>query len=155
MNTIKISFILILLLLGSLLWIWMSVSSKKDAIEFWRQGIQTEAKVLGLDHTYDGPRGISSKYYKLSIFGEEHVVRLNYKFNDGAIIKVLVLPGPPIKVTLGDKESGLFEIYSTISDGSLWAIGNIVLDIVIVFTDVMLIIGLFNLWFGKSESTNL
>ena len=154
MNPIKTSFILILLLLGSLLWIWLSLSIKKDAITFWRHGIQAEAIVLGLDHIYEGTRGITSKYYKLSIFDEEHVVRLNYEFKDREIIKVLVLPGPPMKVTLGNEKSSLFEIYSLMSDGILWAICHIALDMVIVFMDVMLIIGLFNVWFGKNESTN-
>ena len=150
MNAIKSSFVIILLLLGSLLVIWTGISLTMDAMAFWRHGIQTESEVLSLHDISTSTKGGTTYYYKLAVYGEEHIDKFRYELSDGDIITVLVLPGPPLKVALGDEASSIFEIFSLLIGSQLLAVCFIALVMLIVCVDVILLIGLWNIWFGKN-----
>lgn len=154
MNSIKSSFLIILLLLGSLLLIWIGTLLTTEAIAFWRHGVQTEAEVLSLHHISRSTKGGDTYYYKLKVYDEENIGKFRYELSEGDIITVLALPGPPLKVALGDEESSLFEIFCLLIGSKLVAICFIALVILSVCLDVVLLIGLWNIWFGIDHTTS-
>jgi hypothetical protein len=154
MSSIKSSFLIILFLLGSLLLIWIGTLLTTEAIAFWRHGIPTEAEVLGLHDISRSTKGGNTYYYKLKVYGEEHIGKFRYELSEGDLITVLALPGPPLKVALGDEESSLFEIFCLLTGSKLVAICFIALIILSVGMDVVLLIGLWNIWFGIDHTTS-
>lgn len=140
--------------MGSLLLIWIASLSTTEALAFWRHGIPAEAEVMGLHHISRSTKGGNTYYYKLKVYGAEHIGKFRYELSEGDIITVLALPGPPLKVALGDEKSSLFEIFCLLIGGKLVAICFIALVILSVCMDVVLLLGLWNIWFGIDHTTS-
>ena len=142
MKLVPALLLLIFLFVGSLVIMYAGAHVATEAYEFWKHGIEAEATVLSLDDIYHG-RGGNTYYYKLAIQDEEVVDGFSYELTVGDTVTVLVLPETPGQVALGDEESSLFEIFSSMAGGWFMAVLVVVLE---VFVFVMAIVLLICIW---------
>ena len=112
----------LIILAGFPFMLWAGVSLSIDTYMFWKYGEEKEAIVTSFDHTTSAGKGGVTYYYELQIDSDHLVKGFPNKLPVGKKINVLVLPENPKKITLGNKNSGLFEIASHLLGGSFFVV---------------------------------
>lgn len=90
---------------------WSAISLGSSSYAFWKNGRETTAVVLHLDHVSGSAKGGNSYYYNLNVEGQKIIQSFRCKLLEGSTYKVLFLDEKR-EVILGTSEVGLFEIYS-------------------------------------------
>ena len=139
MKPIPTLLFLVAMFVGCVVVIYAGVHGAAEAYAFWKYGIESEATVLSLDDIYHG-RGGKTYYYKLAVLDEEYIDGFSYELSIGDTITVLVLPESPGQVALGDEESSLFEIFSLMVGGWIWAILIVVFELFLVGWSILLLV---------------
>ena len=109
-----------LCLIGIPLSIWSGYYLCSDSYNFWRHGIAKSALVISMDHRDYVYRGGTTFWYKIVIDGEESTAPFRIKLPEGKYVPILVLPEDRSKLTIGSKNSSLFEIYSYAIGGEIF-----------------------------------
>jgi hypothetical protein len=126
-------FIFLFILAGFPILAWAGYALAVDTYMFWKHGVEKKAEVIALDHTSSSRKGGTTYYYELNIEDNRLVEGFSYKLPVGEYIAVLTLPNSPDKVTLGHKNSSLFEIFSYSIGGDIMALLVISMFIFMVF----------------------
>lgn len=92
--------------------------SAADSYMFWKNGDEKTAEIISLSDT----KKRNFITYELAIENVRVDAEFAFKLPVGKRIKVLTLPGNPMKVALGTKESNLYQIFSYSIGGNFMAI---------------------------------
>lgn len=90
---------------------WSAISLGNSSYAFWKNGRETTAVVLSLDHVSGSAKGGNSYYYNLNVDGQKITQSFRFKLSEGSTYKILLLDEKR-EAILGTSEDGLFEIYS-------------------------------------------
>ena len=111
MKKLSSYFVIAFLSFGVLAIIWAGYSLGTTTYDFWKNGVEKQAKVISLDHSSGSAKGGNSYYYNLEIDDQIMIENFPYKLTENSSYSVLYLEGKK-KVILGHSGNNIFEIYT-------------------------------------------
>jgi hypothetical protein len=110
-----------MILAGFPLLAWSGYSLATDTYALWTRGVEKHASVLSLDGGFTG-RGGSTFDYTIEMDGRKTHQEFRRRLSVGDTISLLVIPGEPGTVALGNRASSPFSIFSSLVGGDLIAV---------------------------------
>jgi hypothetical protein len=111
MNKLSSYCVIAFLSFGVLAIIWAGYSLGTSTYDFWKNGVEKQAKVISFDHVSGSAKGGNSYYYNLEIDGQTFTEKFRYKLKEKSSYSVLYLRDKQ-EAILGQSDDGLFKIYT-------------------------------------------
>jgi hypothetical protein len=111
-----------MILAGFPLLAWSGYSLATDTYALWTRGVEKHASVLSLDGGFTGRGGSSTFYYTIEMDGRKTHQEFRRRLRVGDTISLLVIPGEPGTVALGNRASSPFSIFSSSVGDDLTAV---------------------------------
>lgn len=121
MNKLRNWFFFLLMISGFPIFYWASYSLIIDSYSFWKYGSEEKGKVIALDSISGTSKSGITYYYEIEFHGKRMVDGFRLKLPINKTLTFLVLKDGINKITLGNKNSSFYELFSYSVGGNFFA----------------------------------